>query len=276
MPKARGWTFVINNYTERDLDGVLEMECQGCKAGHEVGKEGTPHIQGAVFFSDEISRKNLSKILPRANLQIMKGTWEDQDYCLKDGCIIRNDGTGSVQGKRRDIDAMMVDVKAGASDVELIEKYPNTFSRTMKMVDRYREATDKRFRNWMTEGVWIYGPTKVGKSEMAFENYHPDTHYVHEIEDKGWWDRYNGQDIVIFNDFRGQISYDAMLTLLDRWPKFVPKRGRAPVPFLAKKVIITSSLSPEECYHRRAENDSIEQLLRRLTVIKRERDPNLD
>jgi len=117
----------------------------------------------------------------------------------------------------------------------------------------------------MTKGIWIYGPTGRGKSHEAFQGFSPSTHYLY-TDDGGWWDGYVGQETVIINDFRGKIPYDYMLQLIDKWPFNVRRRNREPFPFTSKRVIITSSLSPEDVYHNREENDKIEQLLRRLEV----------
>ena len=137
------------------------------------------------------------------------------------------------------------------------------YGRTLSKIEDL--ALRKQFRSWMTTCEWIYGPTGTGKSARAFEGYNPDTHYLWK-DDKGWQDGYVGQPIVIMNDFRGEIPYNSLLQLIDRYPHFVSRRGREPAPFLAKHVIITSSLSPDQVYHRRLEQDSIEQLLRRIKV----------
>lgn len=119
----------------------------------------------------------------------------------------------------------------------------------------------------MTTCTWYYGSTGTGKSERAFKDFHPDKHYVLP-KDKGWWDGYRQQNTVIINDFRGHIPYDELLQMIDRYPFDVSRRGRQPLPFTSSHVIITSSLSPEEVYHNRMENDSIEQLLRRIKVVE--------
>ena len=76
----------------------------------------------------------------------------------------------------------------------------------------------------MTEDVWYYGPTAVGKSHNAFDGYDYRTHYVKCLKDD-WWCGYKGQEIVILNDFRGQIDYSEMLQLCDKWPHTVKQRN---------------------------------------------------
>ncbi len=57
--------------------------------------------------------------------------------------------------------------------------------------------------------------------------------------------------------------------LIDKWPKTVRRRNREPVPFVAKHMIMTSSLMTYDCYRGVLEKyESIEQLLWRITIIK--------
>ena len=53
---------------------------------------------------------------------------------------------------------------------------------------------------------------------------------------------------------------------MDKWPFYVPRHGKEPVPFLAKHVIVTSSLPPAQVYKNREQEDSLDQLLRRVKV----------
>ena len=137
------------------------------------------------------------------------------------------------------------------------------YGRTLQKLEDI--ALRSKYRTWMTTCEWIYGPTSTGKSERAFEFYHPSTHYVWKTNDK-WQDGYTGQDTVIINDFRPEIKYNELLQMIDKYPHFVPRRGREPAPFLAKHIIITSSLAPQVLYHNRCDEDSIEQLLRQSRV----------
>ena len=79
---------------------------------------------------------------------------------------------------------------------------------------------------------------------------------------------YRQQDIVIINEFRGQIPYSELLDLIDKWPKTVKRRNREPVPFTSKHVIITSSLHPKDVYKNLSQTDKMDQLYRRIILHK--------
>ena len=177
-------------------------------------------------------------------------------------------GKQPAQGKRADLDAIKETILTGEKTVDdLVLESPmvyHMYGRTMEKIEEL--ALLKKYRTEMTTCEWLVGETGKGKSHRAFENYSPETHYVLP-DDKGWWDGYKGQDVVIINDFRGHITYNNLLQMIDKWPYSVSRRGKCPLPFVSKHVIITSSLEPSKVYHNRDEEDSIAQLLRRVKVV---------
>lgn len=271
--RARSWVATVNNYTDDEVAWFKQFRPKKLAVGFEVGESGTKHLQIMVMFDEKKTRSAISKMkgFKRAWTEPCHHPCEAWDYSLKDehaDNIIH--GERPEPGKRTDLKEICDLVLTGKRKVdEICEELPDVmhqYGRTLTKVEDI--ALRKRFRREMTKGVWIYGPTGTGKSHRAFEGYSPDTHYLWKLNDKNWQDGYTGQEIVIINDFRGEISYNELLQMIDKWPHNVPRRGREPAPFLAKKVIITSSLSPQQAYHRRMEEDSIEQLLRRLEVVE--------
>lgn len=258
--------------------------------GQEVGDCGTPHLQVYMEFNKKISPKQFAKVMGQHfHMEERRGTAEEASgYCRKGESKPKKDDTYAAfhpegeegknykgmrwgklkeQGKRNDLKRKCDEISNGAVTAEEIalqdpQQY-HQYGRTFHKIEDI--AMRKKFRTEMTQGIWYHGPTGVGKSHAAFEGYHPDTHYVWK-NDNNWQDGYTGQETVIINDFRGHIPYNELLQMVDKWPYWVPRRGREPAPFLAKTVIITSSLPPEAVYHRRAEEDSMEQLMRRFQV----------
>jgi hypothetical protein len=74
---------------------------------------------------------------------------------------------------------------------------------------------------------------------------------------------------VLLNEFRGQLPFGELLDLVDKWPKTVKWRCQEYVPFMAKKVIVTSPHRPKDVYiNRCSDPDSMAQLLRRFRIFE--------
>jgi len=241
----------------------------------EKGDNGTQHWQGYVELSRPQRRAAMAKWLTGAHLEPRFATREDaRAYCMKTDTRIfgpweQGSWSAGGQGTRNDLKSVVEDLKKGVTSVDEItledpmcyHKYGRTLEKVEDLVMR------SKYRTEMPEVIWYHGPTGVGKSHRAFEGYTPQTHYVMR-QDNGWWEGYRQQNVVVINEFRGEIRYADLLQMCDKWPYWVRRRGREPMPFISPKIIITSSKSPEECYHNLAESDSLGQLLRRIKVIK--------
>lgn len=189
------------------------------------------------------------------------------DYCKKSGTYVEF-GNAPHQGARKDLDELKDDLLKGITSVDnIIIEDPMTYHQYGRTLEKIEDLVmRKKFRTEMTTCEWIVGPTGVGKSQKAFKNYSPDTHYNLNIRDNGWWEGYKQQDTVVINDYRGQLEYDHLLNLIDWVPLTVKRRNREPMPFMSKHIIITSPLTPEEVYNKRHAKDSLEQLMRRVVV----------
>lgn len=236
------------------------------------GKEKCPttgriHWQGVVYWIHPHTKKGAGKLLNNAHVENCKGTLEENiKYCQKEGQY-EEYGERPSQGARTDLIALYKEIQNGKTVEEIRSEQPDTYHQYGRTLEKLEDdVLRKKWRTWMTKGIWYHGKTGTGKSHKAFKDYHPDTHYLYR-HDNGWWEGYKGQEVVIINDFRGEIKYNELLQIIDKWPYFVKRRCREPVPFLSKLVIITSSKRPEEVYYNLSQNDSIEQLMRRIDVI---------
>lgn len=269
--------FAFTFFPENDNVPNLEIK----NASYVImGKEICPnttklHYQSFVYFDKPIEFTACSKRLMKhfnkgCHVSVCNGSIEDNiKYCSKDGEVLTYGKVPKGQGARKDLDDVKNDLVDGKTSVDkiLLEDplFYHQYGRTLNAIEDV--CLRKVFRTVMTTCNWFYGPTGVGKSHKVFENYNTVTHYIYP-NDNGWWDGYKGQETVIINEFRGEIQYKELLDLIDKWPKTVRRRGREPVPFLAKHIDITSCMKPNEVYHNLAEKDSLSQLLRRIKLIK--------
>lgn len=227
------------------------------------------HHQAWCHTKKKATERAVAKALGKCHTEIIRGTLLSNDvYCSKQATL-NELGVRPQQGLRN-IAEMATAIREGSTTVdEILAEDPMAFhqyGRTLLAVSD-SVALGQR-RSEMTKGVWLYGATGVGKTHKAYEL----AKEVSEIEpymytdDRGWWDTYAGQPVVIVDDFRGSIPYGQLLRLVDKWQTSVSRRGRPPMPFTSKMVIITSSLSPEGVYNNLAQEDSLAQLHRRFEV----------
>lgn len=279
---VRSRDYVFTSYCDEPIGFNEKMMTYLLYAPEKCPTTGRSHWQGYVVWKSAKTLRACNKQLGCSVFKAQGSVEQQLDYIRgpynKDGKSKpfnpdwKEFGKRPSQGERTDLneikEAILNDEKT-VNDI-ILEKpiLYHQYGRTLDKIEDLRLR--QKFRTEMTECIWYYGPTGVGKSHKAFENYSPNTHYVwpKDGHGTGWWDKYIQQDIVIFNDFRGEIPYNDLLQLIDKWPYDVRRRGREPMPFTSKRIIITSSLPPEKIYHYRDDEDKIEQLLRRVKIVK--------
>lgn len=239
------------------------------------------HWQGYVYWKNQKSIKASNKCLDKIWCKPAKGDTSSQEAYIK-GPYTKNDKTKPAnpdfkefgikpeQGKRTDLNALKEEIIEGLTVDQIVMDNPMVFHQYGRTLERIQNIVNRRkHRTWMTKGYWYWGETGVGKSHIAFDGFDPDTHYVYNISDNGFWNGYTGQEIVIINELRGQIPFSELLDLVDIWPKWVKVKGGEQIPFLAKEVRITSCNKPEDVYYNCFEhNESIKEFDRRFTTIK--------
>lgn len=268
--RVRDYCFTLNNYTDEECDAIKQTECRYIIFGKEIAPTtGTPHLQGYIYFDEKKSMTYILKLKGwnRVSLREAKGNADqNKTYTSKDGDVFEK-GEKPNQGKRQDLNQVYDRIRRGENLDRIIDECPDTYLIAHRVMDRLEDIhLRNRLRNFMTEGEWVFGPSGVGKSEYAFQA--PGSKYIW-ADDGDWWDGYRGQDLVIIDEFRGQLAYNKLLKMVDKHPNFyVRRRGREPMPFISKKVIITSSMPPWKVYKNLDPEDSFKQLFRRFKIYE--------
>lgn len=200
----------------------------------------------------------------------------NREYCTKDcGDDWQEWGEPMKAGRRTDLTGLAAAIREGTMTVaDVVEQNPHAFHLYGRTLERVQEEllSEQSRGDWSPPNVrWYWGKTGTGKSRRAREEASTIEGgvYVWELDDKGWQDRYMGQRAVVIDDFRGGISFSALLRLLDGYPTSVPRRGKAPAPFLATDIWITSSVFPRDIFSRELVGDErFEQLERRVTLFE--------
>ena len=257
--QCRNWCFTVNNWTEEDIAGLQASGYTYMIYGREVGKNGTPHLQGYIEFGIGKRLTTMKNINGRAHWEPRKGTQEQAvKYCKKDNDF-EEFGEMKTQGLRKDLDA--VRQNALESGMRMVTSYYN--AQQIRVAQIFLSFNEEP-RDWVPEVIWLWGPTGTGKSKLARELLDGDV-YVKNTGNK-WWNGYDGHEEVIIDDFRDDwwtLVY--MLGLLDRYSFEVECKGGGR-QFRARRIVVTSARSPQQCWV--GSGEQIGQLIRRITRVQ--------
>lgn len=81
--RSRGWCFTINNFDDVDITTIENLEKCKYLFQEEKGKEGTPHLQGMIYFDNARTFSSVKKMLPKAHIEKMKNKFASMKYCSK-------------------------------------------------------------------------------------------------------------------------------------------------------------------------------------------------
>ena len=271
--QSKRFVFTVNNWTEEMYKQLVDAspKFQYIIFAKEVAPTtGTPHLQGYLETKKKCTFRGIHHMVGFKNmsLQVAKGTAADNDeYCSKERGDLWVHGTPMSQGERTDLKIAVLAVSKGTQSItDILLEDPMMYARYLRAFTAAEEVYLKTLkRTWMTKLIWVVGPTNSGKSHFAYS--HDLSTFDYPYDNSGWCDEYQGQDVLVLNDFRGVVKYDTLLRWCDKWACSLPRRGKTPYPFMSKYVVVSSVLSPEECYHNRQDQDSIQQLLRRCTIV---------
>lgn len=193
-------------------------------------------------------------------------------YCQKDGNVVLELGEANLDnpGKRNDLKRVREAIVEGKSLNDLFRDEPELYGslvRYWKGVQRSIPAIQKRQARGEVSAEWHFGPTGSGKSYWAYAQA-AEGEQAYTKDNSMWWDGYDGEELIIWDDIRGGYSaqFVDMLRLLDgRFDRGQVKGGYARIT--ASRVIFTSPISIYEWGSKYAGSEDIRQLRRRVDKI---------
>nr|WAE43058.1 MAG: replication associated protein [Cressdnaviricota sp.] len=262
--RNRKWCFTVNNFTDEEEEVFKMLPCTYCICGQEKGEEGTPHLQGFVYFRTEKSFNQCSKICPRAHWEIARGSVaQNTAYCSKQmnfwttGVAPMSQaekGECEIQRYKRAWDLAVSNVLIDVDADIRIKCY-----RTLKEIAKDHMSKPSDLEGVC--GVWIWGPPGSGKSRMARERY-PDSYFKNGNK---WWDGYQGEKAVIIDDWgleHVKLAYHLKIWS-DRYAFIAEVKGGA-ILIRPSWIVVTSNYTIDTCFE---DHQTCLALGRRFTVI---------
>lgn len=302
--QGRKWQITINNPSEHGLtheyikSALSELTglTYYCLCDEEGDECKTLHTHVYFHLRNSCTADLVNRLFPNMHRERCKGSDADnRAYILKDGEKYNkqpdghyhytdksgkdHDGinysdtfeewgelTEEHQGKSKDADLILSLVKDGASNAEIVDTVASAY-REIDKIERVRSMyRDAEYANcWRNlEVTYIFGKTGSGKTRSVMDKYgyaqcYRVTDYKHPF------DTYDGQDVLIFEEFRGGIKHGDMLNYLDGYPLLLPCRYFNRQACFTKVFIITN-IPPDDQY-RNVDKESQQAFFRRINKV---------
>lgn len=223
------------------------------------------HIQGVLYCNTLKSRQQIYRLIP-SDIRRCDNLAGAIEYCQKEESRVPDTtfvelGERPAQGKRKDLESFRDDVQSGASKRQLLDTHCTVMARHPRFFDLIKSVS--RPARQIPYTSLLVGSTGTGKSTYARTMPGDADYYVVPKTKSGWFDGYDGEDWVIFDDFKGHIMLDKLLEILDPWPVRLEVKGSF-VWFTASKLIFTSNFHPHRWYDWADREEQRPAVLRRI------------
>jgi len=150
--KRKNWSFTLNNPTQEDADRLDQINPDLITYliyGREIGEQGTPHLQGCVFFRSSKNLQEVIHIIGQAHFSVTRSTVHTIEYCMKDGNFVEKGINPALiesrpQGRKRknnddeDLEAFKDKVKSGEyNEKELRETHSLVMAKHQNFCKQY-------------------------------------------------------------------------------------------------------------------------------------------
>lgn len=263
---CRRYRFTVNNWTP-DLKAAIlaEEKFSYVIVGEEIAPTtGTPHLQCYCELHKPGRFGPFAKKFKAAFLTCEQSQIANIDYCKKDG-VFEERGVpkadplvgGDIEKERW---ARNIKLAEAGKLEELKDIDPAAYTRMYKtykqmMVDHMQPIPALA----KLDNHWFWGPPGVGKSLKA-RQIAGDVFYPKQLNK--WWDGYNGEKVVIIDDFERESHLDHHLKIWADHYDFIGETKGGSLRIRPETIIVTSNYSPDECF----KDEALAAIRRRFKV----------
>ena len=217
------WT--LNNWSDDHIKAIEEKIVPLCKYliwGKEVGKKGTPHLQGFLILK---KRKRLGTLrnewIPAvgkaAHFEKARGSNYDADqYCKKDGDFKFYGDYPKGKGSRTDIKEFLAAAADGQDDDILAENYPVEYAKYHRAAEKIKKVAGKKRKFKELQEVYVDARLRPWQQEVIEKMAAQDNRKVTWVVDpdgnkgKSWLANYlvaQGHTFLVEGGARKDIAY---------------------------------------------------------------------
>ncbi|MCI2046217.1 MAG: hypothetical protein LKJ90_00665 [Faecalibacterium sp.] len=291
-PSSYGWLLTLNNpethgYSQELLIGLLQslhLDCM-CMV-EEIGDAGTPHYHIYFRVHNKIRFSTVHNLIPEAHIDKPRGTaLQCRDYLRKTGTL-KNLAKAHTQlpdtyyewgefptaneEKSPEAAALLQMLQQGRTITDILDENAN-YLLNVNQLNTARTALqeDAAQDGWRKiELVYIWSCTDADLSGIVYQRHNGrDICRIAQYYcGKCRFDSYNGQDVLLLDNFYSDISPRDLLQMANGYPYHLPARF-SDKPACYRTMYIVSSIPPEQQYNDRECAELQERFLRRIDTI---------
>lgn len=246
--RSRRWVFTLNNPSDERVDDPQWWPSYRWVFWQkELSSTGTEHLQGLVVWNNSKNLNSCKRANPRAHWEVMRGTLKQaKDYCSKDETRVSGPwerGHQPQQGARNELYEVQKELDKGKSMKHISERHFAVFVKFHRGFEKYRLLTTPP-RNKRPSIFIFWGASGVGKTKLVRDIF-PNAFFKPKNK---WWDSYNQEEVVIFDEFYSWIAFDNLLRILDWYPLILETKGGS-CQYTTAVHCFTSNTDPRTWYH---------------------------
>lgn len=241
------------------LDVLAKKWVRDGIAVKEVGESGTEHIHVYVRCSYPVRFNAVRKMFEGAHIEVARGTYAENEaylskqsepvyFYVEDGEVKRKEKEekkAELRVNKKGVWATVKEMIDQGMEVDFIlNEFPSMLVHRDK-IERYAAERIKKKYTPMT-CIYMFGKPGVGKTSMVYEVEGYDNVY-RVVDYKNPFDQYNGEGVIVLDDYRGQLEESFLLALMDVYPVFLPCRYRDKYR-KANKIYILSNMEPRQIF----------------------------
>lgn len=231
MSRSKDWCFTLQLPSDSNWDNVWESLSAFLRdrTTYHCGQveSGTHHhFQG--FFQwktqsrmDSLVRAFRNSVLAGVHLEPRRAPTARaaRDYCFKEDTRIAGPwewGELQSQGKSTAIADLAAAIDGGERLAAVVRSDPATAARCINVL-KLIDATKKRTRpTGPRDVVVLTGATGTGKTRRVYTDNDPDSVYSIASYQPVWFDGYDGESVLLLDEFDGTMPLSFLLKITDR------------------------------------------------------------
>lgn len=222
------------------------------------------HCHIILQNASAIRFSTLKKLIPYGDIEKQRGTnKESYEYlfhrdskskenekieydetCIKTNVENIEDWLKIEERSRTDLVEFKNAILQGLTRQELIDKFPTQMIRYSNFYNVCRSAKmENDFSNKMRDVkvTYIYGGGGLGKTHLVYEENNFDFSKIYSVDDYSHpFDNYNGEDVLLLDEYRSNLSVTYFLKLLDKYPLRLKARYENKIACYTKVYVVSN------------------------------------